>query len=142
MADGVLGVSVGRVVTFTKQITARDVELFAEASGDNQPLHLDEATAQRSRFGKRVAHGVLTAGVLSAAIGTRLVPDGIAIYLSQTLQFQRPVFLGDTITATLEVTALDTERRRAALSTTCANQNQEIVLTGEAQVLLDALSDE
>ena len=134
--------SVGRVVTFTKQITARDVDLFAEASGDDQPLHLDDATAQRSRFGQRVAHGILTAGVISAAIGTKLVPDGIAIYLGQTLQFQRPVMPGDTITATLEVTALDTERRRATLSTTCANQNQETVLTGEAQVLLDALRAE
>ena len=137
-----MGVSVGRVVTFTKEITARDVELFAEASGDDQPLHLDDATAKRSRFGQRVAHGILTAGVISAGIGTRLVPDGIAIYLGQTLQFQRPVNLGDTITATLEVTALDAERRRATLSTTCTNQNQETVLTGEAQVLLDSLRDE
>ena len=134
--------SVGRVVTFTKQITARDVELFAEASGDDQPLHLDDATAQRSRFGQRVAHGILTAGVISAAIGTKLVPNGIAIYLGQTLQFQRPVMLDDTITATLEVTALDVERRRATISTTCANQSQETVLTGEAQVLLDTLRDE
>ena len=134
--------SVGRVVTFTKQITARDVELFAEASGDDQPLHLDDATAARSRFGQRIAHGILTAGVISAAIGTKLVPDGVAIYLGQTLQFQRPVALSDTITATLEVTALDAERRRATLSTTCANQNEETVLTGEAQVLLDTLREE
>ena len=142
MTEEVLGVAVGRVVTFTKQLTARDVELFAEASGDDQPLHLDDAVAGRSRFRQRVAHGILTAGVISAAIGTRLVPDGIAIYLGQTLQFQRPVLLNDTITATLEVTALDAERRRATLSTTCVNQNQETVLTGEAQVLLDTLRDE
>ena len=141
MADGVLGVEVGKIVTFTKPITARDVELFAEVSGDNQPLHLNDAVAAKTRFKKRIAHGILTAGVISAAIGTKLVPNGIAIYLSQTLQFQRPVLLGDTITARLEVMALDTERRRATLKTECTNQRNETVLTGEATVMLDAFRD-
>jgi 3-hydroxybutyryl-CoA dehydratase len=137
VTDEVLGVRVGTVVTFTKQITARDVELFAEASGDDQPLHLNDAVAAKTRFKQRIAHGILTAGVISAAIGTRLVPNGIAIYMGQTLQFLKPVLLGDTVTARLEVKALDVERRRATLLTECTNQNGEKVLTGEATVMLD-----
>lgn len=141
MPDGVLGVQVGKVVTFTKPITGRDVELFAEVSGDDQPVHLNDAVAAKTRFKQRIAHGILTAGVISAAIGTKLVPGGIAIYLSQTLQFQRPVLLGDTVTARIEVTALDVERRRATLKTECTNQRNETVLSGEATVLLDAFRE-
>ena len=142
MADEVLGVSVGTVVSFTKDISAQDVEKFAEATGDVQPIHLDDAFAKRTRFGNRIAHGVLTAGVISAAIGTQLVPNALAIYMGQTLQFRAPVWLGDSITATLEVTELDVERRRATISTTCTNQKDEVVLTGEALVMLDTVRDE
>ena len=90
----------------------------------------------------RIAHGMLTAGVISAAIGTQLVPNALAIYMGQTLQFRVPVWLGDSITATLEVTELDVERRRATISTTCTNQKDEVVLTGEALVMLDSVRDE
>ena len=118
------------------------MEQFAEASGDVQPIHLDDNYAKRTRFGNRIAHGMLTAGVISAAIGTQLVPNAIAIYMGQTLQFRAPVWLGDSITATLEVTELDVERRRATISTTCTNQKDEVVLTGEALVMLDTVRDE
>src|SRR3990172_6283803 len=81
----------GHVVTFEKTLSDTDVRAFAEASGDRNPLHLDDAYAARTRFGKRIAHGMLTAGVISAALGTKLAPPGtLAVYLGQTLQFRRP----------------------------------------------------
>ncbi len=131
----------GHVVAFEKKISDADVRSFAEASGDHNPLHLADAYASRTRFGRRIAHGMLTAGVVSAAIGNELAPPGaLAIYLSQTLQFRRPVFIDDTIRAECTVTAFDPERNIATLKVECANQRGETVLRGEAQVLLEQLA--
>ncbi|MBI4328477.1 MAG: MaoC family dehydratase [Chloroflexi bacterium] len=141
MADSILGVSVGQEVSFAKTITARDVELFAEASGDTQPLHLDDVAAGRTRFQRRIAHGILTAGVISAALGTRLSPHAVVVYTGQTLSFLKPVYPGDTITARLTVKSLDAARRRATLLTECFNQREEKVLTGEAKVFLDTFRE-
>ncbi|MBI2886029.1 MAG: MaoC family dehydratase [Chloroflexi bacterium] len=139
MADVGLSVSVGQKVTFSKQVTDQDIRDFARVSGDVQPIHLDEAYATRTRFGHRVAHGVLTLSIVSAALGTKLAgPNESVVYLSQNLRFTRPVFVNDTITASLEVTAVDPERRRVTVSTTCVNQRDEQLMTGEAVVLLDA----
>ena len=99
-------------------------------------MHLDAAYAARTRFGERVAHGMLTAGLISAVIGMHLPGPG-GIYLNQTLTFTRPVRIGDTITASAEVTAYDPGRRRLTLRTTCTNQRGETVLDGEAVVLVD-----
>ena len=138
MSDDVFGVKVGDTASFEKQFSQEDVADFARISGDNQPLHLDEAYAATTRFKKRIAHGMLSAGLISAALGTRLAPNATVVYLSQSLRFMRPVYPGDTITARIEVTALDPEKRFVTCTTECVNQDGQTVLTGEATVLLDA----
>jgi 3-hydroxybutyryl-CoA dehydratase len=130
---------VGLKVEFGKTITAEDVAMFARVSGDNQPLHLDPTFAARTRFKKPIAHGMFSAGLISAALGTKLAPEFVAIYLTQQLRFRMPVNIGDTITAEVEVTAVDAEKRILTLRTDCTNQNGEAVVKGEATVLLDPL---
>ena len=130
------GIAVGQQASLTRTITGDDIDAFARLTGDGNPLHVDEAFAARSRFGRRVAHGLLSAGLISAVLGTKLPGPG-AIYLQQTFRFVRPVYPGDTITATVEVTAYRDDRRMATLRTTCADQRGEVVLDGEAVVLLD-----
>ncbi len=136
-ADNVLGIKVGHSASFSKTVSEKDVVAFAEITGDNQPLHLDDAYASRTRFKGRIAHGMLSAGFISAALGTKLAPNATVVYLSQQMRFQRPVKIGDTITAKCEVTALQPERRFVTVKTDCVNQAGEEVLTGEALVLLD-----
>jgi 3-hydroxybutyryl-CoA dehydratase len=130
---------VGHTATFSKTITADDVSLFAQVSGDNQSLHLDPSFAARTRFKKPIAHGMLSAGLISAAIGTKLAPEFVAVYLTQQLRFRMPVNIGDTIAAEVEVTAVDEEKRILTLRTDCANLNGDVVIKGEATVLLDPL---
>ena len=130
---------VGHTATFTKTVTHDDVVAFAQASGDNQPLHLDEDFGARTRFKKRIAHGMLSAGFISAALGTKLAPDAVVVYLSQQLRFRLPVAIGDTITATAEVTEVDPEKRIVTARTDCTNQDGAVVVQGEAKVLLDPL---
>lgn len=138
MAEDGFRVKVGDKVTFSKVISHEDLVKFAEASGDTNPIHLNDDYAGNTRFGKRIAHGMLSAGFISTAVGIKLPqPNETTIYLSQSLRFMRPVFIGDTVTVEAEVTAVDPERRRVTLSTVCVNQNQEQVVTGEALVLLD-----
>ena len=137
--DSVLGVKVGDTASFEKTVSEEDIVAFARATGDEQPLHLDDSYAAKTRFKRRVAHGMLSAGLISAALGTKLAPHATVVYLSQSLRFLRPVFPGDTVTAKLEVTSVDPERRFVTCSTECVNQDGESVLTGEARVLLDAL---
>ncbi len=139
MSD-VLGVRIGTTAEFTKTVSEQDIVAFAEVTGDKQPLHLDDSYAAKTRFKKRLAHGMLSAGFISAALGTRLAPNATVIYLSQSLRFLRPVFPGDTITAKLEVTAIDTEKRFVTCKTECLNQDGQLVLMGEAQVLLDPVA--
>jgi 3-hydroxybutyryl-CoA dehydratase len=139
MSDDVLGVSVGDRAEFSKTVSDADIAKFAEVTGDNQPLHLDDAHAAKTRFKRRVAHGMLSAGFISAALGTKLAPQATVVYLSQSLRFRAPVHPGDTITVRLEVTAIDAEKRFVTCSTMCVNQSGETVTTGEALVLLDAL---
>ena len=137
MNDNVLGITVGAKASFEKTISEDDSLAFARATGDKQPLHLDDAYASKTRFKRRIAHGMLSAGFISAALGTKLAPQATVIYLSQSLRFLRPVYPGDTVTAEIEVTAIDTERRFVTCSTECVNQEGTSVLTGEATVLLD-----
>jgi 3-hydroxybutyryl-CoA dehydratase len=127
--------TVGRTAQFAKTITEADVTLFAGVTGDFNPVHVDAVAAAKTRFGGRIAHGMLSAGLISAAIANRLPGPG-SIYLGQTLRFTLPVRIGDTITATITVSELLT-KRRVKLATTCTNQNGETVLEGEATVMLD-----
>jgi 3-hydroxybutyryl-CoA dehydratase len=131
--------NVGHSVTFTKTVTDDDVRDFARVSGDDQPLHLDDAFAAKTRFGKRIAHGMLSAAFISAALGTKLAPGYVVVYLSQQLRFRAPVSIGDTIATTAEVTEVDAEKRIVTVRTDCANQDGVTVVQGEAKVLLDPL---
>lgn len=126
---------VGKTAEFAKTITEGDVSLFAGITGDFNPIHIDAVAAAKTRFGGRIAHGMLSAGLISSAIANRLPGPG-SIYLAQTLKFTLPVRIGDTVTATVTVTEI-LAKRRVKLSTICTNQNGEKVLEGEATVMLD-----
>jgi acyl dehydratase len=126
--------NIGDKASRTKTITDADIRAFAQASGDENSIHLDEAYAAKSRFGRRIAHGLLTASVVSAVLGNDLPGTG-SIYLSQQVSFKAPVFIGDTITATVELTAFRPEKRIATFRTTCTNQDGVLVLDGEAVVI-------
>ncbi len=123
--------ALGDRASFSKTITEADVLLFSAVSGDNYPLHVDESYARAGRFGRRVAHGLLTASLLSTTNGLLLQRPG-GISLAQTLRFLRPVYLGDTITACTEVVEILIAKRRLRCRTTCTNQHGEIVIEGEA----------
>lgn len=128
---------VGDVATFTHTVTNDDIIAFARVTGDDQPLHLDDTFAAKTRFGKRIAHGMLSAGFISAVLGTRLAPENVVVYLSQQMRFRLPVSIGDTITAEAEVTAIDPDKRIVTIRTDCLNQDGQAVVKGEATVLLD-----
>ncbi len=127
--------SIGQQASLRRTISETDIVLFAGISGDTNPVHLDDLAAQDSPFGKRIAHGILSAGLISAVIGTRLPGPG-TIYLNQTLAFRRPVYIGDTLTATVEVQALRPDKPIATLRTVVTNQAAEVVIEGEAIVRL------
>jgi 3-hydroxybutyryl-CoA dehydratase len=125
---------VGQTATLSKTITDADIRMYAEVSLDNNPVHLDEEAGRQSRFGGRIAHGMLSAGLISALLGTRL-PGAGTIYLSQSLSFRAPVRIGDTVTATVEITDLNLPKKRATLRTVC-KVKEEMVINGEAVVLV------
>ena len=124
--------SVRMTETLEKTVASSDVVGFAQLTGDRNPIHLSEHFAARTAFGKRIAHGLYTAGLISAVLGTRLPGPG-AIYISQTLNFRAPVKIGDTVTVTVTVAELMPEKSRARLSCVCA-VGGETVLDGEALV--------
>jgi 3-hydroxybutyryl-CoA dehydratase len=123
--------SVGQTASFSKTVTEHDVIAFSDLIGDKNPIHLDEAYAKQTRFGARIAHGAFTFGVISAAIGNKLPGNG-SVYMSQSIKFLKPVFLGDTITATVEITAIRSDKGIVTQKTVCANQRGETIADGEA----------
>lgn len=125
---------VGQSMSNSKTISETDVYLFAGITGDMNPAHTNEAYAEKTRFGGRIAHGMLSAGLISAVIGMQLPGPG-TIYLGQSLKFLAPVRIGDTITATVTVRELDLKRNRATLETTCTNERGDLLVTGSAQVM-------
>jgi 3-hydroxybutyryl-CoA dehydratase len=127
---------VGQTATLAKTITDADVLMYAAVSLDTNPIHFDEEAARRSRFGNRIAHGMLSAGLISALLGTRLPGPG-TIYLKQSLTFRAPVRIGDTVQATVEITDLNLPKKRATLRTRCMVK-EELVIDGEACVLVPA----
>jgi 3-hydroxybutyryl-CoA dehydratase len=127
---------VGDSASYTQTISEAHVALFIGAVGDTNPLHVDSEYAQKSRFGARIAQGILVAGLISTAIGTRLPGPG-AIYLGQSLRFLKPTYLGDTITATVTVRAIRPDKPILSLETACTNQKGERVIEGEATVLYE-----
>ena len=138
MADEVRGLRVGAQATFQKTVTREDIAAYTQASGDTNPLHADPAYAARTRFKEPIAHGMLSAGVISAVLGTQLAPDSVVIYLAQNLQFRAPVKPGDALTATATVTRVDAERSRVSLDTVVTNQDGTEVVRGDALVLVEA----
>ncbi|MBP6338207.1 MAG: MaoC family dehydratase [Vitreoscilla sp.] len=124
---------VGMVATFSKTITEADIVLFAGVSGDNNAVHVNEEFAATTRFGGRIAHGFLTASVISAAVANRLPGPG-TVYLSQQLQFRAPVRPGQTVHATVTVSTIDTTKRRVGLETVC-RVGDTVVIDGQALVM-------
>ena len=125
----------GDTASLSRTIGDDDIRAFANATGDHNPLHLDEEFAKQTRFGKRIAHGMLSASLISAVIAQDLPGLG-SIYLGQTLQFLAPVFLGDTVTARVTVTSIREDKPIIKLETVCTNQRDEVVIRGEATVLV------
>lgn len=125
---------VGQSAAWTKMITDEDVTLFASVSGDNNPVHMSEEFAMNTMFQKRIAHGMLCGSLFSTVLGTQLPGEG-SIYLSQSLQFKKPVYLNDTITATVTVIEVIEDRNRVVMDTTAINQRGEIVISGQAVLM-------
>lgn len=124
--------TLGMTERLSKTVDAADVVGFAAVTGDRNPIHLSEHFAAKTPFGTRIAHGLYTASLISAVLGTRLPGPG-AIYVSQTLNFRAPVKIGDTVDVTVTVAELMTEKSRARLTCACA-VGEEVVLDGEAWV--------
>jgi 3-hydroxybutyryl-CoA dehydratase len=125
--------SIGQSAEITHTVTEDDIKTFGDLSGDYNPLHFDEEFAKTTMFKGRIAHGILTAAYISATIGMKLPGPG-TIYMSQSMKFLGPVRIGDTITARVEVAALNDEKQRVTLNTTCTNQEGNIILDGEALI--------
>jgi 3-hydroxybutyryl-CoA dehydratase len=125
---------VGMIESYEQTITDADIKAFAGLSGDNNPVHMSDEYAGRSRFKKRIAHGLLSASFFSALFGTRLPGYG-CVYVSQTLNFRRPVYLGDTVIATVEITKIDKDKSRVFFKTICKVLGK-VVVSGEAEIFI------
>jgi 3-hydroxybutyryl-CoA dehydratase len=125
----------GMSEVFSKTITEADLLMFAGVSGDTNPLHLDEDFASRTMFESRIAHGMLTASLVSTVLGTKLPGPG-AVYVSQSIRFLAPVRIGDTVIAKASVKEIQAERRRATFTTTCS-VGDKLVLDGEAVLMVE-----
>ena len=141
-----MALQVGDTASQSKTITDADIQRFADLVGDHNPVHLDDEYARTTRFGRRIAHGMLSASLLSAVLANKLPGRG-TVYLSQTLKFVAPVFPGDTVTARVTVTGVTVTARVtvtgvrddkpiATLETICTNQRDEPLIKGEAVVLV------
>lgn len=126
---------IGMKDSTTKVITSADILSFASISTDTNPLHIDEEAAKKGLFGRRVAHGILVSGLISAVLGTKLPGEG-TIYLGQDLRFKKPVFVDDEITATVEIIELREDKHLVILKTTCTNQDGAEVISGQATVMV------
>ena len=128
--------TIGETATFAKTITEADIVLFAGVSGDNNAIHINEEFARTTRFGNRIAHGMLSASVISAAIANKLPGPG-TIYLKQSLEFKAPVKAGDTVHAKVSVKDLVVDKKLVILETVCTVRDT-VVITGEALVKVGA----
>ncbi|WFD10317.1 MaoC family dehydratase [Tepidibacter hydrothermalis] len=125
---------VGYKDSFTREVTQSTVDSFVDVSGDVNPIHVNEEYAKTTRFKKRIAHGVISASFISSLVGLKMPGIG-AIYVSQTLKFRAPVFIGDTLTVTGEVVERDEERKRIKIQTDVTNQDGVLVTTGHAVMM-------
>ena len=127
--------NVGDSAEVTKTIEQTDIQAFAAVTGDHNPIHVDEEFAKTTRFGRRIAHGMLTASLISSVLANKLPGEG-SVYLGQTLQFVAPVFPGDQVTARVTVKEVREDKPVVKLETICVNQRDEVVIRGEATVLI------
>jgi 3-hydroxybutyryl-CoA dehydratase len=125
---------VGQTATLSKTITEADLQMYSAVCLDTNPIHMDDEVARQSRFGGRVAHGMLSAGLISALLGTQLPGPG-TIYMRQSLKFRAPVKIGHTVRAVVEITDLNLPRKSATLRTRCLVE-EDVVIDGEAIVLV------
>lgn len=130
-----MNIKIGDTALLTKTITEKEVQLFGELTGDFNPVHFDEEFAKTTRFGKRIAHGMLSASFISSVLANQLPGRG-TVYLSQTLKFTAPVFLGDIVTVRVTVKDIKESKPIVTLETVCTNQNDETIVKGEAVVLV------
>lgn len=130
-----MDLKVGDSFSISREITEELIRRFADLSGDHNPLHLDEDYAATTRFGRRIAHGMLSGAFISAVLGYEFKQRRI-VYLSQTMRFTAPVFIGDTVTTTATVTNIREDKGIVTLKTECTNQNGGTTLTGEAVVMV------
>ncbi len=128
--------AVGDSRTLIRTITEADVRLFAEVSGDHNPIHLDQTYAAQTRFGKRIVHGALLAAFISNIIGNQIPGHG-SIYLSSSLKFRAPTFIDDTVSTTATITAIRSDKPIYTLECICTNQHKEVLCQGEAVVLYE-----
>ncbi|MCX7068392.1 MAG: MaoC family dehydratase [Methylococcales bacterium] len=127
-------IKVGMSASYSQTITDADVKGFAAISGDKNPVHVDDEYAKASRFKKRIAHGLLSSSFFSALFGTKLPGKG-CVYVSQNLSFKKPVYIDDTVTATIVVTAVDTEKKRVFFNTYCTVNNKKVI-DGTAEIYI------
>ena len=127
---------IGQKASVQKTFTAADVTAFAGISLDVNPIHMSDKYAESTIFGKRIVHGILTSGLISAVLANKLPGPG-TIYLGQELKFMAPVYLGDDITAQVEIIELKPEKKIVRLNTTCVNQDGKTVVSGVATVKFD-----
>jgi acyl dehydratase len=130
-----LNIKVGDTFTTTREITDELIRKFAELSGDHNPIHLSEEFAKTTRFGRRIAHGMLSGAFISAVLGFEFKERKI-VYLSQTMKFTAPAFIGDTITTSATVTGIRQDKPIVTLETVCMNQEGDVTVTGEAAVMI------
>ena len=130
-----MDLKIGDKFSTSKQITDAVVRQFADLSGDYNPIHIDEEFARNTRFGKRIAHGMISGALISAVLGYEFKERRV-VYLSQTMKFVQPVFIDDTVTATATVTKIREDKSIVTLETVCTNQNGETTLKGEAVVMI------
>jgi len=126
---------IGETFSVSKEITNKLIREFAELSGDFNPIHLDEEFAKNTRFGKRIGHGMLTASFISALLGYELSVRKV-VYLGQTLNFKHPTFIGDTVTATGKIIKIREDKPIVTIETICRNQDDIVLLEGEAVLML------
>jgi acyl dehydratase len=127
-------IQIGMKVSYSQTISDSDIKTFAGISGDRNPVHLDEEYAGNSRYKKRIAHGLMTASFFSALFGTKIPGEG-CIYVSQSLRFKRPVYIGDTVIAIVEVISIDLKKKRVFFKTIC-KVSDKIVTDGEAELFV------
>jgi acyl dehydratase len=128
-------INIGDTYSRSRLVTDELVRAFAELSGDHNAIHLDEDFARTTRFGRRIAHGMLTGAFISAVLGEEFAAEKI-VFLSQTMRFTAPVYIGDTVTVTSRVTHIREDKPIVTLDTTAANQHGETLVTGESKVMV------